>query len=313
MVVVLATLLLTCQRATVSARREFRFEEIPVAPGEVVVEKRQAPLDINIGCSTVLVQGFGPYRDVAWVAPPLFLARAIGDEKGYRFTRLDRDRYRIELRFRVWRSPEDSAALSPADKSSEERRFCDVKTAGPALSAAGFARMALMPIQTLTAQLQIRGKQHPLHYELTPGWNKADGFIATAELTEPEFKDVYADITQGIGAQVTFDAATKARRTNCTQVVEFAGSDPDIGIRLRDGETAAVTLRRMKLAMRQSFNVVVDGDCGQQSLASPDGPAGDTTMFACRRSGKLISCRFEGNFSIEDMVVTSNVVIRDRS
>jgi hypothetical protein len=303
-----------CRRSGIPARSDDpRFEEILVAPGEVVVEKRQVPLHINIHCNAVLVQGFGQYRDVAWAVPPFFLARAVGDEKGYGFTRLGPDRYRIALLFRVWRSPDDSPYLSPADQSTEQRRFCDLATARPALRAEGFTRTALMPIQALTAQLDIRGKPRPLHLELTPAWNKADGFTATAELTEREFKDISSDITGGIGASVTFDAATKGRRTGCTQLLELDGHDTIADRRLRDGETAAVKLRQVKLALRRSFNTVVEGSCGQEFIASPNSPADDTTMFACSRSGPRIACRFDGNFSIEDMVVTSNVIIRDRS
>jgi len=277
---------------------------LEVAPGEVVMADRPAPVDTESPCSVPVFQGIGRFADVGWVAPRFFQAAITTGGPGYEIKTLRSDRSRFKVRFRVPRSEREAIALYGArewDSQNSNNLFCNVAGTLKRLSGSGIRRLASWPVASVKAFLNLEGKRRELALDLSPNWAAGGDLLATVELSNSERARLEQELKSSFGASVFFDVSTRWRRTGCLQLIQLNDNNAIEAFGLHDGERGAVSLGLLRLAVSklasQETNVSITGDCGSQSVLLPPGASGGETNASCIRSGYSLDCRLEGQFS----------------
>jgi hypothetical protein len=287
---------------------------LDVAPGEVVMAAKPAPVNIESPCGPPVIQGIGRYADVGFVSPRFFLVPARSGEPSYHFQSLPLGRSRFSVRFRVPRSESEAVLLyGTRDRARTEVLFCNVAGTLKRLEGTGINRLASWPVASVVAYMKFDGKRRDLMLDLTPQWASGGDVQASIDLSEYERKVLERDLQNPTGKDVFFDVSSRWRRTGCFQAIDLSGIDAIEDFGLRDGERGAVSLGLLRRAVSRlvsrDTHIKGDGDCGSQSVLLPPGAPGDETSVTCRRSGNSLECRFEGQFVEETTTYSTSTVI----
>lgn len=290
---------------------------LEVAPGEVVMADRPAPVDIESPCMPPVIQGIGRYADVGWVGPRFFLVPGASNEHGYQFEALPSGRSRLRMWFRVPRSEREARALyGTRERGAEKILFCDVSGTLRRLADSGIKRLASWPVASVTAFLDLGGKRRELALDLSPHWASGGDVLASIELENSERETLLQDLKSPLGKQVLFNVSSQWRRTGCLQAIDLSGIDAIETFGLRDGERGAVSLKLLKQAVSRlvssKTSVSVDGECGSQLVLRPPAAGDAETNASCLRSGESLHCHFEGQLSDEAFTLSTHTTIGEQ-
>jgi len=283
--------------------------DLPMAPGEVVMADRPAPVDIHAPCLTPVIQGIGRYADVGFVTPRFFAVAPDQEHSAFDFMSMGSGHSRFTARFRVPKSEGEAFRFwGDRERGAERVLFCDVQGTLRSLADSGINRLAVWPIDSVAATIQLNGNR-PMVLNLGPDWNKGGMIEASIDLSEDERALREQFLRSSLGTQVTFNVSSKWRRTRCAQTITLGGVPAIDAFGLKDGQRGAVSLEMLKFAVMKvvsrSTDVAIDGECGDQFIGLPAKPADKLTSVDCERLGTSLMCRFEGNFLQQAFVFTT--------
>ena len=252
----------------------------------------------------------------SWLPAFSLFHRRTVSQKGFEFQALPSGNFRFNAQFRVPRSEFEAIELygrRERERGAERTLFCDIGPTLRQLQRSGIRRLSSWPVASVIAWIEISGKRRELALNVPSNWTSGGEVLASAELTEAEYKRLHRDLDSPLGAPVNFVVSNQWRRTGCVQRIELDGVEAIDAFGLRDGERGAVSLDALRFAVRgvisRNTNVNIDGECGAQSIMLPSGSVGGQTDVNCSRSGKSLECLFEGQFVLSAFKFQTHEII----